>query len=86
MRDHTVELDRSESPAAIRVAPVFNVAVPFIDRHLDDGRGAKAAIRTIDEEVSYAELAWYEVLGFCPEGQAGQLIDDGVTELGGEHA
>ena len=57
MRDHTVEMDRSESPAAIRVAPIFNVAVPFIDRHLDEGRGAKTAIRTIDGDVSYAELA-----------------------------
>ena len=57
MRDHTVELDQSESPAAIRISPVFNVAVPFIDRHLDEGRADKAAIRTVDEEVTYAELA-----------------------------
>ena len=35
----------------------FNVAVPFIDRHVDEGRGAKAAIRTASETVTYAELA-----------------------------
>jgi benzoate-CoA ligase family protein len=35
----------------------FNVAVPFIDRHVGEGRGAKAAIRTTQETVSYAELA-----------------------------
>src|SRR5471032_3709525 len=35
----------------------FNVAVPFIDRHLSEGRGAKAAIRTTHETVTYAELA-----------------------------
>jgi benzoate-CoA ligase family protein len=36
----------------------FNVAVPFIDRHLAEGRGAKAAIRTVQgETVTYAELA-----------------------------
>jgi benzoate-CoA ligase family protein len=35
----------------------FNVAVPFIDRHLSEGRGAKSAIRTAHETVSYAELA-----------------------------
>jgi benzoate-CoA ligase family protein len=35
----------------------FNVAVPFIDRHLGEGRGAKAAIRTAHETVTYAELA-----------------------------
>src|SRR6266481_3674350 len=35
----------------------FNVAVPFIDRHLTEGRGAKAAIRTSSETVTFAELA-----------------------------
>ena len=35
----------------------FNVAVPFIDRHIGEGRGAKAAIRTLHETVAYAELA-----------------------------
>ena len=43
---HTVEL-----PAR------FNVAVPFIDRHVAEGRGAKPAILTARETVSYAELA-----------------------------
>ncbi|MBM3557696.1 MAG: benzoate-CoA ligase family protein, partial [Alphaproteobacteria bacterium] len=31
--------------------------VSFIDRHLDEGRGAKVAIRTVREDVTYAELA-----------------------------
>jgi benzoate-CoA ligase family protein len=35
----------------------FNVAAPFIDRHVGEGRGAKAAIRTAQETVTYAELA-----------------------------
>ena len=35
----------------------FNVAVPFIDRHIGEGRGAKAAIRTAHETVTYAQLA-----------------------------
>ncbi len=35
----------------------FNVAVPFIDRHLGEGRGAKPAIRTAHETVTYDELA-----------------------------
>ncbi len=40
------------------VLPVrFNVAVPFIDRHLAEGRGGKLAIRTPNEDVSYAQLA-----------------------------
>ena len=37
----------------------FNVAVPFIDRHVGEGRGGKVAIRTAAamETVTYAELA-----------------------------
>ncbi|KAA3636955.1 MAG: benzoate-CoA ligase family protein, partial [Armatimonadetes bacterium] len=39
-------------------APIFNAAVPFIDRHVPEGRGAKVAIRTNHgEDVTYAELA-----------------------------
>src|SRR5436190_12505882 len=42
----------------VRLPQRFNVAVPFIDRHVADGRGAKAAIRTVHgETVTYAELA-----------------------------
>src|SRR5216684_9257648 len=40
-----------------RLPARFNVAVPFIERHLGEGRGAKAAIRTLQETVTYAELA-----------------------------
>lgn len=42
----------------VRLPARFNVAVPFIDRHAGDGRGGKAAIRTVQgETVTYAELA-----------------------------
>src|SRR5476649_2270793 len=42
----------------VHLSARFNVAVPFIDRHLTEGRGAKAAIRTVHgETVTYAELA-----------------------------
>jgi acetyl-CoA acetyltransferase len=30
-----------------------------------------------------AEVIAYEELGLCPEGEAGRLVDDGTTELGG---
>lgn len=40
-------------------------------------------VAEIYEPVSYAELAWYEALGFCAEGDAGSLVEEGVTELGG---
>jgi len=45
------------SDLKVRLPARFNVAVPFIDRHLAEGRGAKAAIRTTGETVTYAELA-----------------------------
>ena len=53
MQDNTVNIDTSQSPARLTFAPVFNVAVPFIDRHVDEGRGAKIAIRTADGDVTF---------------------------------
>ena len=50
-------VDRSQSPARITYGPGFNVAVPFIDRHLAEGRGAKVAIRSAAGEVTYGQLA-----------------------------
>jgi benzoate-CoA ligase family protein len=41
----------------VRLPDRFNVAVPFIDRHVGEGRGAKPAIRTAHETVTYGELA-----------------------------
>jgi acetyl-CoA C-acetyltransferase len=35
------------------------------------------------EPVTYAELAWYEALGLCEDGQAGRLVEDGVTSMQG---
>ncbi len=40
-------------------------------------------VAEIYEPVTYAELAWYEALGFCRDGDAGRLIEDGVTDMGG---
>lgn len=58
MSDHTVQVDTKTSPAAIKFAPIFNTAVPFIDRHLDEGRGDKIAILTTESAtVTYGELA-----------------------------
>jgi benzoate-CoA ligase family protein len=57
MRDNTVVVDHGAEPPALEFAPVFNVAVPFIDRHLEEGRGGRPAIRTVSESVTYTELA-----------------------------
>ncbi len=45
---------------------------------------AQLDVAEIYEPVTYAELAWYEALGFCAEGEAGRLIDDGVTTMDGK--
>ncbi len=42
--------------AELGLGPEFNVVVPFIDRHLHEGRAAKIAIRTAKAEISYGEL------------------------------
>ena len=52
-----VTVDRSRSPPILDFAPGFNAAVPFVDRHLAEGRGAKVAIRSAAGDVTYAELA-----------------------------
>jgi len=57
MQDNTVSVDSSQSPARLAFAPVFNVAVPFIDRHLDEGRAGKVAIRCAEGDVTYGDLA-----------------------------
>ncbi len=57
MKDNTVTVDISNSPAELTFAANFNVAVPFIDRHLGEGRGGKVAIRSADGDITYGELA-----------------------------
>ena len=57
MRDHTVAVDTSVTPSEIEFSPVYNAAVTFIDRHLEEGRGAKNAIIGEGGSVTYAELA-----------------------------
>ncbi|MCP4572766.1 MAG: benzoate-CoA ligase family protein [bacterium] len=58
MQDHTVAVDRSTTPTSLTFAPVFNVAVAFIDRHIEEGRSDKLAIRTTKgEAVTFGALA-----------------------------
>lgn len=38
-------VDRSRSPSTFTFEAGFNVAAPFIDRHVPEGRGPKIAIR-----------------------------------------
>lgn len=57
MEDHSIRIEREILPSKLHFAPVFNVAVPFIDRHLKEGRGTKTAIRSDAGEVTYDQLA-----------------------------
>ena len=36
------------------------------------------------DAFSYMELMWMEGLGLCPQGEAGAMIDKGVTEVKGK--
>jgi len=57
MADHTVTVSPGPDGATLEFSKKFNVAVPFIDRHLSEGRGSKVAIRTMDGQVvTYSEL------------------------------
>ena len=64
---------------ALRAAAYAAYAQAGIENPLRDFDVAE-----IYEPASYAELAWYEALGFCDEGEAGRLIAGGVTAMDGE--
>lgn len=57
MRDHEISFDASKTPAEPVFAPVFNAAVHFVDRHLNEGRAEKTVIRSVEGDVTYGELA-----------------------------
>ena len=86
MHQHTVEVDSSARPAGIRYPDIFNVAVPLIDRHLDEVRGGKTAIVFDDtgDTVTFGQLA--ERVNRCgnllqslagePEGRVLMVVKD----------
>ncbi|MGB0749974.1 MAG: benzoate-CoA ligase family protein [Magnetospiraceae bacterium] len=57
MEPHAYAINRNGDSVAVDFAPVFNTVVPFIDRHLQEGRADKAAIRHAGGTVTYRELA-----------------------------
>ncbi len=57
-------------------------------QHAYNMAGIKHPAKEVDvaeiyDIYAYKELKYYEALGFCGEGEAGKLIDEGITELGG---
>ncbi len=76
MKNHQVEVDNSRGRVALNFAPLFNVAVPFVDRHLQEGRADKLAIRTNHGvEVTFGELA--ENVNRCGNALLGLGINPG---------
>lgn len=65
---------RSQIDAATRLYKAAGITNPR--KELD--------VAEIYEVASWAELAMYENLGFCGRGEAGKMIDEGVTEMSGE--
>ncbi|HED15120.1 MAG TPA: benzoate-CoA ligase family protein [Gammaproteobacteria bacterium] len=58
MMDHTCRIEASKQNPVVQFADNFNVAVPFIDRHLREGRGDKTMLTTATgDTVNYAQLA-----------------------------
>jgi len=54
---HKVIIEPGTHASMIRFTPVFNVAVPFIDRPVAEGRGEHIALRNAEGDISYAQLA-----------------------------
>ncbi len=40
-------------------------------------------VAEVQDNDAFSEIEYYEELGFCPKGEGGRLIDEGVTDLGG---
>lgn len=57
MADNQISVDDSQIPANITFSKSFNVAVPMIDRHLEERRGDKVAIQGDFGTVRYSALA-----------------------------
>ncbi|MGP0095166.1 MAG: benzoate-CoA ligase family protein [Xanthobacteraceae bacterium] len=79
MRANTVVTDQTHRPTVFRFARSFNVAVPFIDRHVEQGRGSRIAIRSVAEDVSYAALA--ERVARCGNALLGLGVSPGARLL-----
>ncbi|MDA0263846.1 MAG: benzoate-CoA ligase family protein [Chloroflexi bacterium] len=88
MPDHSVTVDHSKTPSTIDFAPVFNIAVPMIDRHLAEGRGGYPVIINADfdpgspaddaleKQITYQQLA-------VRANQCGNMLKNLVLEPGG---
>lgn len=49
-------MDRTATPSRIDISPVFNLCVPFVDRHIAEGRGDKVVARGRTWQMTFSEL------------------------------
>jgi len=62
---------RSAAEEAYRIAGIHE---PFRDFDVAE----------LYEPCTFAELSWYQAMGFCGPGEEGKLMDSGATQMGGE--
>jgi acetyl-CoA C-acetyltransferase len=62
---------RSATEEAYRIAGIHE---PFRDFDVAE----------LYEPCTFAELSWYEAVGFCGPGEGGRLMDSGATQMDGE--
>ncbi|MFB0559856.1 MAG: thiolase family protein [Candidatus Lokiarchaeia archaeon] len=80
-----------------RVEPYFmgdrdlleNQALKTASQKAYDMAGIKNPLKDLDvaevcEPYAFQELLWYEGMGFCGKGESAKILEDGVTEMGGE--
>ena len=86
MKDNTVLVDVSVHPSDLVFSENFNTAVPFIYRHLEDGRGTKPAIVTERITWTYEDLATaVNQAGNCLQSMGLAKGDRLMMEIGRAH-
>lgn len=75
---HLGDRDLARSPALVQAARKA-YAMAGVSNPLED-----IDLVEVYDAFTYMELMWLEGLGFCGEGEAGGMVDDGLTRLGGQ--
>ena len=58
VRDHTMEIRSGPTGSELVFAPVWNAAVAFVDRHLEEGRADRVAVRDVTgAAMTFGDLA-----------------------------
>ncbi|MDY6964370.1 MAG: thiolase family protein [Halobacteriota archaeon] len=69
-------LDSAYDPIVRAAREAYRMVGPFFS-------GKDVDIAQVDDTTAINELIAYEALGFCNKGEAGKMVEDGVTNLDG---